>query len=623
MTPHQPRLSKGPARASGKVLELDAAAIRFVGDASDGMHMVGAQFASAAALLGNATFTLPDFPAEIRAPAGALAGVSGFQVHFSNRFLHTPGDVLQALIAMNPASLKAHLPDLAPGGVLIVNSDVFTVDELEKAGYFSNPLIDGSLKDYRVVPTAMNQLNREAVAPVNLIPREALRCVSFFPLGMALWLFDRSPESTLRWLRDTYAKNAAMVEASTRSLSAGYHYAETCGQFPERFHVAKADIPAGRYRLVNGIESIALGLLTAAHQAKLPMVYAGFPLTPASELLHQLFDWRQPNVKVIQAEDDIAALNLALGACFGGALGVTATTGPGLSLQSEALGLAVMTELPCVVIDIQRAGPSTGMPSKTEQSDLLQALYGRHGECPLIVLAMASPADGFEIVQEAIRLATRAMTPVIVLADTHLAHCAEPWRVPALAELTPLDVTQASASAPSFQPFHRDERGVRPWAIPGTPGLEHRVGGLEKEVGTGNVSYDPLNHERMVQARAQKIAQLATDIPPLSIEGPPNADLLVLGWGSTRGVIQDAVRRCQARGLSAAHAHLRHLAPLPSNTGNLLKAHRKILIPELNSGQLAKVLQSMFRIEIVTLSKMHGQPFKVSEIETKIEELLR
>jgi 2-oxoglutarate ferredoxin oxidoreductase subunit alpha len=621
MSRQAPSLSQDPARAGAPSIAVDAAVIRFAGDASDGMHMVGVEFSRAAALHGNATYALPDFPAEIRAPAGVLAGASSYQVHFANHSIHTPGDHLNMLVAMNPASLKANGRALSPGGILLVNADSFTVEELEKAGYAGNPLVDGSLSDYRIVTVLMNQLNREAVAPVNLIPREAARCVSFFPLGMALWIFELPLEPTLQSLRETYKKNPAMVEASARSLAAGYHHAETSGLFSQRFHVAKADVTAGRYRHINGIESLALGLLASAHQADRLMLFAGFPLTPASELLHRMFEWRQPNVKVVQAEDDIAAMNLALGASFGGALGVTATTGPGMSLQSDSLGLAVMSELPCVVINIQRAGPSAGMPSKTEQADLLQALYGRHGECPLVVLAMASPSDGFEIMQEAIRLAVRAMSPVIVLADMHLAQCAETWRITSVSELMSIDIPKPPVPTGSnaFLPYQRDELGVRPWALPGTPGLEHRTGGMEKEDGTGNVTYDPLNHERMVHARAQKIARLASEIPPLTVQGPADAELLVLGWGSTYGAIRDAVEQCQQKGMRVARAHLRHLSPLPANVTAVLSSFRTVLIPELNSGQLAQVL----RANIVSLSKLQGEPFTVAEIKQKIESLQR
>lgn len=604
----------------GKVEEIDAATIRFAGDVSDGVQGIGAQFTAASTAQGNAVCTLPDPPAEIRAPAGALAGVSAFQVHFSRNAIHTPGDRLNALVAMNPAALKAHLNDLEPGGILIVNADAFTPPELEQAGYRGNPLEDGTLAGYRLQAVPISQLNREAVAKANLSPREAERCKNFFALGLACWLYQRPLEPTLRWIRDTYAKNAAMIEANTRTLKAGYYHHETSDEMPIH-RVAKAATPAGKYRNLNGIDALALGILTAARQAELPLVFAGFPVAPAADLLHRLCEWKQPGAKIIQAEDDLAAINLVLGAAFGGALGVTATNGQGLALQAESLGLAVAGELPCVVIDIQRAGPGAGMPNHVEQADLLQALHGRNGECPLIVLAMATPADGFAIMLEATRLAIRTMTPVIVLADAYLAQAAEVWRVPSLQELPAIHVRQPEQNGVSFLPYERDEHLARAWAVPGTPGLEHRLGGLEKEDRTGNVSYDPLNHEKMVRLRAEKIARVAETIPDLSVEGPSQGDLLVLGWGSTCGVIRAAAERCRLNGMQVANAHLRYLNPLPANLGTVLGRYRKVLLPELNAGQLAQVLRSAYAGDIVSLSKLQGQPFQVGEVEKKIHEL--
>jgi 2-oxoglutarate ferredoxin oxidoreductase subunit alpha len=637
MASHEPRLAKGasstamsygaPAPSSapkGPIEERDAVTIRFAGDAGDGMQLVGTQFTTASAIHGNAVCTLPDHAAEIRAPVGTLAGVSGFQVHFSKHAIHTSGDRLNALVAMNPAALKANVSDLEPKGLLIVNTDGFTTDELDKAGYSTNPLSDGSLSSFRVLPMPMDQLNREAVSRVNLSPREADRCKNFFALGLVFWLFERPMEPTLRWIRDTYAKNPAMIEANTRTLNAGYRYGEMCPALPVHYRVGKAEIPAGRYRNISGTDAMTLGLLTAAQLTKLSLIFASFPLVPANELLHKLCEYKQPNVKVIQAEDDLAAINLALGASFGGALGVTATTGPGLALQSETLGLAVMSELPCVVIDIQRAGPGNGMPSKTEQADLLQALHGRNGESPLIVLAVATPSDGFAVILEAVQLAIRHMTPVVVLADAYLIHSAERWQIPNLTDLAAIEVPHAApVVGKDFLPYERNERLARPWAVPGTPGLEHRTGGLEKEALTGNVSYDPANHEKMVAARARKIALVADDIPVLTAQGPTQGELLVLGWGSTFGAIAAAVERCQRKGLSVAAAHLRHLHPLPRNMGEVLKQYRKILVPELNAGQLCQILRATFLVDGVSLSKMHGQPFLVSEIERKIEEMLQ
>ncbi len=605
----------------GKVEDIDAATIRFAGDVSDGVQGIGAQFTAASTAQGNSVCTLPDPPAEIRAPTGALAGVSAFQVCFSKNAIHTPGDRLNALVAMNPAALKAHLGDLEAGGILIVNADAFIPPDLEQAGYPANPLEDGSLAGYRLLAVPMSGLNREAVAEVNLSPREAERCKNFFALGLACWLYQRPLEPTLRWIRDTYAKNPAMIEANTRTLKAGYYYHEIADDMP-MYRVAKATTPAGKYRNLNGIDALALGVLTAARQAQLPLVFAGFPVAPAADLLHRLCEWKQAGAKIIQAEDDLAAINLVIGAAFGGALGVTATSGQGLALQSESLGLAVISELPCVVIDVQRPGPGAGMPSKVEQADLLQALHGRNGECPLIVLALATPADGFTLMLEATRLAIRYMTPVIVLADAYLAQAAEVWRVPSLPELPVLEVGRPEANGAAFLPYQRDEHLARPWATPGTPGLEHRVGGLEKEEGTGNVTYDPLNHEKMVRLRAEKIARAAEAIPALSVEGPPQGDLLVLGWGSTCGAIRTAAERCRRNGLQVANGHLRYLNPLPANVGAMLKRFRKILLPELNAGQLAQVLRAAFAADIVTLSKVQGRPFEVGEIESKIRELL-
>jgi 2-oxoglutarate ferredoxin oxidoreductase subunit alpha len=606
------------------VVELDDATIRFAGDAGDGMQLVGAQFTAAASRCGNDVHTIPDFPAEIRAPAGALAGVAGFQVRFGRHQVHTPGDALNALVAMNPAALKMNLPDLEPGGIVIVNSDAFTPDDLHKAGYARNPLDDGSLAPYRLLAVPMSTLHREAVAPLKLAPRESDRCRNFFALGLAFWLYDRPLEPTLTWIRAKFGKNPAAQEANARALKAGHQYGQTNGALRDRYRVPGTPGVRGRYRRITGIQAIALGLVTAAESAQLPLVFAGFPIKPASEILHHLAELREFDVRSVQAEDDPAAIGMAIGAAFGGALAATATSGPGLSLQSEALGLAVMAELPLVVIDLQRAGPSSGMPNKTEQADLLQALHGRHGECPLPVLAAATPSDCFAVVREAARLALRHMTPVIVLADSFLAHSAEAWRVPAAKDLPRIAVPQRQTTPPAngFLPYARDERLVRPWPIPGTPGLEHRIGGLEKDPDTGHVSYDPLHHEAMVKLRARKIAAVADDIPGLTADGPATGDVLVLGWGSTAGAIQAAVERMRRRGRSVAAATLRYLAPLPQNTADVLKRYKRVLLPELNSGQLARELRATFGIEITSLCKLQGRPFAVGEIERKIEELL-
>ncbi len=613
------------AAPRGVVEERESVTIRFAGDSGDGMQLVGAQLSKTSAFLGNDVRTMPDLPAEIRAPAGSLAGVSGFQIHFSSVDIHTPGDRLDALVAMNPAALKTHLDDLEPDGLLLVNEDAFEAAELAKAGYDKNPLEDGSLACYRVLAVPMGMLNRAALVELKLTPREADRCKNFFALGLVYWLFDRSLELTLEWIQAKFAKNPAVLEANTRSLRAGYHYGETMEALPVHYRVPAAPVRPGRYRRITGNEGLALGMVAAAKTARIPLLYAGYPITPASDLLHLLAGWQRFGVRAFQAEDEMAAVSAALGAAFGGALGVTATSGPGVSLKSEGLGLAVMAELPLVVINIQRAGPSTGMPTKTEQADLLQALFGRNGECPAIVLAPASPGDCFAMMFEAARLALGYMTPVVLLSDAYLAQVAEPWPVPKPEELPALTARLAEGpnamkdGQPRFLPYQRDERGVRPWAIPGTPGLEHRLGGMEKEDGSGDVSYEPLNRERMVHARAAKIARVAEDIPPLTVHGPDKGALLVLGWGGTFGAIRTAVERAQRKGLSVAHAHLRYLNPFPANTENLLRRYRKVLVPELNGGQLRFLLRGEFLLDVVGLSKVQGRPFTVREIEEAID----
>jgi 2-oxoglutarate ferredoxin oxidoreductase subunit alpha len=610
------------------VQQLESVTIRFCGDSGDGMQLAGTQFTNASAILGNDISTLPDFPAEIRAPAGTLAGVSGFQVHFSSTDIHTPGDRLNTLVAMNPAALKTNLKDLEPGGILIVNSDGFGTGDLHKAGYKTNPLEDGSLKGYRVFRIPINTLNRAAVAEVKLSPREADRCKNFFALGLVYWLYERSLEPTLRWIRDKFGKNPAVLEANSRTLKAGYNYGETTESLPVHYKVPKAHLKPGKYRKITGNEALALGLVSAANLANIPLVYASYPITPASDILHHLADLKRYGVRTLQAEDEIAAIGMAIGAAFGGALGVTATSGPGICLKSEAIGLAVMTEMPCVIIDVQRGGPSTGLPTKTEQADLLQAMFGRNGECPAAVLAPCSPADCFAMVFEAVRLAIGFMTPVFLLSDGYLANGAEPWLIPKVENLPRISVSHPQAPTSNgngevhFLPYQRDARLVRQWAIPGTPGLEHRIGGLEKEDVTGNVSYDPMNHEHMVKTRAQKIANIAQDIPDLAVNGPEKGDLLVVGWGGTYGSTITAVQRAQRKGYKVAQAHLRYLNPMPKNTGEVLKRYKKILVPELNCGQLRMLLRSEFLLDAVGLNKFQGRPFLVSEIEQKIEELV-
>jgi 2-oxoglutarate ferredoxin oxidoreductase subunit alpha len=620
---------RGPKQP--QIQDIEEATVRLVGDSGDGMQLAGNQFTNTSAIQGNDISTFPDFPAEIRAPAGTLAGVSGYQIHFSSRDIHTPGDIVNTLVAMNPAALKMNIKDLERGGLLIVNTDSFGKDDLRKARYPDdvNPLTDGSLKAFRVISVPMTTLTREAVKDMKLSVKEADRCKNFFALGLIYWLYERSLEPTLKWIREKFAKNPAVMEANTRALRSGYNLGDTLEALPVHYRVARAQIKPGKYRKITGNEAIALGLVAASQLANIPLVYCSYPITPASDILHQLSEMKRYGVRTLQAEDEIAAIGMAIGAAFGGALGITGTSGPGICLKSEAIGLAVMTELPVVIVNVQRGGPSTGLPTKTEQADLLQAFFGRNGECPAAILAPQSPADCFHMVFEAVRLAIRFMTPVFLLSDGYLANGAEPWLIPNPAELPKIEVRHPNLPNSNgdgqarFLPYKRDSRLVRDWAVPGTPGLEHRIGGLEKEDGSGNVSYDPLNHEHMVQTRAQKIANIAEEIPPLEVKGPGQGDLLVIGWGGTYGSITTAVERCQHRGGKVAQAHLRYLNPMPQNTAEVLKRYKKILVPELNAGQLGLLLRGMYLAPAESLTKIQGRPFLVSEIEEKIEQMLR
>jgi 2-oxoglutarate ferredoxin oxidoreductase subunit alpha len=627
MTVSNPTLEQ--PRSNHAIQELQSVTIRMAGDSGDGMQLAGTQLTNTSAVLGNDISTLPDFPAEIRAPAGTLAGVSGYQIHFSSHPIHTPGDRLDVLVAMNPAALKTNIKDLESDGILIVNSDAFTTNDLHKAGYKNNPLEDGSLKGYRLIKVPMTSVNRAAVAEFKLRPTEADRCKNFFALGLIYWLYDRPLDTTLKWIHDKFKKNPAVKEANTRTLKAGYNYGETVEALPVHYRVPKAQIRPGRYRKITGNEALAIGLVAASQLANTSLVYASYPITPASDILHNLSEMKRYGVRTIQAEDEIAAIGAAIGASFGGALGVTATSGPGICLKSEAIGLAVMTELPVVVIDVQRGGPSTGLPTKTEQADLLQCMFGRNGECPAAVVAPRSPADCFDMVFEAVRLAIGFMTPVFLLSDGYLANGAEPWPIPDIASLPRIKVEHPTMPNSNgngeahFLPYKRDTRLVRQWAIPGTKGLEHRIGGIEKEDVTGNVNYDPLNHEKMVRTRAQKIANIANEIPLLEVSGPTEGDLLVIGWGGTYGSIATAVERAQQKGLKVAQAHLRYLNPMPRNTGEVLRRYKKILVPELNAGQLRLLLRGTYLVDAVGLNKIQGRPFLVSEIEDKIVEMLR
>lgn len=596
--------------------------VRFAGDSGDGMLLTGHQFTAASLRAGNDAHAYLFFPSEIRAPEGSPAGVSAFQVHLADHPVHTAGDRLDVLVAMNPASLRQHLPDLEPGGMLIVNEDAFTATEVAKAGYAENPLANGKLAAFQVVTVPIDRLNRDAVAPVKLLsPREADRCRNFFTLGLACWLFDRPLEPIVRWIREKFLKNPVIVDANTRTLKAGYQFGEKANLVGVRVPTEQRVLAPGRYRRINGNEALGLGLVAAAQQAKLPLVFAGFPMLPAGDLQQQFFALQHLGVRCVNAEDEAAAIGMALGAAFAGGIGVTATSGPGLCAKAEALGLAVVAELPLVVLDVQRVGPGNGIPSQSEQGDLLQALFGRTGESPLIVLAPTSPADGFACAVEAVRLAIRAMSPVIVLTDTHLAHGSEPWRIPEPHQLPSLEVPAVPPGA-GAAPFARDTNLVRPWIRPGTPNEEYRLGGLEKEDGTGHVSADPVNHERMVALRADKIARLAGEVPALEIDGPDSGELLVLGWGSTWGAIRSAAAACRAEGKSASAGVLRCLHPLPRDLGATLKRYRRVLVAELNAGQLLLLVRAKTLIDAVGFHKVQGQPFEVAELKARIESVL-
>lgn len=602
--------------------ELEAVTIRFVGDSGDGMQLAGTQFTLTSAIVGNDIATLPDFPAEIRAPAGSLPGVSGFQLQFSSRDIRTPGDEVDVLVAMNPAALKVNLKDLKPGGILVVNTDEFTESNLRKAGYETNPLEDGSLSGYRLFKLPITTLTLKALAEVELPHKQLERCKNFYALGLMYWLYDRPLEPTIKWIDEKFTNVPGVGLANKLALKAGYHYADTTEIFTTHYHVGKARIKPGRYRNITGNEATALGFITASQLAGRPLVYASYPITPASDILHELARHRNFGVKTFQAEDEIAAIGVAIGAAFAGHLGLTGTSGPGMALKSEFIGLAVMTELPIVIIDVQRGGPSTGLPTKTEQADLLQALFGRNSECPVGIVAPATPADCFHMAVEAFRLAIKYMAPVIYLSDGYLGNGSEPWEIPSIESLPKIEV-KFRTDPKGFYPYLRDERTLaRPWAIPGTPGLEHRIGGLEKEHITGNVSYDPENHDFMVRLRAEKVARMAQDIPPVEVFGESTGKVLVLGWGSTYGAIMTAVEHLQAKGASVSSVHLRYLNPFPKNLGEVLRRFETVIIPELNLGQLALLIRAKFLVDAVSFTKVQGKPFKVVELVSKIKEYL-
>ena len=602
--------------------ELETVTIRFAGDSGDGMQLTGTQFTNTAAIIGNDISTLPDFPAEIRAPAGSLPGVSGFQLNFSNHDIRTPGDEPSVLVAMNPAALRVNLEDLEPGGILITNTDAFNENNLKKAGYAKNPLEDGSLTGYRLFKLPITTLNRAALRDeVKLPSKEVDRCKNFWALGLMYWLYDRPLEPTQRWIEAKFKRNPEVAKANLTALKAGFAYAEAAEIFTTHYRVRKAAIAPGKYRNITGNEATALGFVAASVLAKRPLFYASYPITPASDILHELSTRKNFGVKTFQAEDEIAAVCAAIGAAFTGQLGLTGTSGPGLALKSEAIGLAVMTELPIVIVDVQRGGPSTGLPTKTEQADLLQAMFGRNGECPVAIVAAATPGDCFHMAIEAFRIATRHMLPVIYLTDGYLANGAEPWRVPKIEELPRFEVKFAT-DPNGFFPYSRNpETLARPWAVPGTPGLEHRIGGIEKQDITGNVSYDPENHMHMVVTRAEKVARIADDIAELEVFGESQGRLLVVGWGSTYGAITSAVEDMQQQGKSVSSVHIRHLNPFPRNLGELLGRFDRVLVPELNMGQLAMLLRARYLVPAVSFPKVKGKPFKISELTSKMNEL--
>ncbi len=612
----------GAGSSPAGIEKLSDVVIRFAGDSGDGMQLTGSQFTNTSALFGNDLSTLPDFPAEIRAPAGTLPGVSAYQVRIADHDIHTPGDMPDVLVAMNPAALKSNLKDLKPNGVIIVNTDEFKATNLAKAHYVTNPLEDGSLAGYRIFEVPLSKMNRTALEDTELDNRSRDRCKNFFALGMVYWLYSRSLDSTLEWIHKKFAGKPVLAEANIKALKAGYNYCDITGIFQTRYEVEPAPLEPGLYRNINGNSAITLGLVAASRRSGLPLFLGSYPITPASSILHEIARYKQFNITSFQAEDEIAAVCAALGAAFGGALAVTVTSGPGLALKAEGINLAVMTELPLVVCDIQRAGPSTGMPTKTEQTDLLQALFGRNGESPVPVLAPASPADCFDATVEACRIALKYMVPVILLSDGYLANGSEPWMLPAVEDLPDLQVEFCSNPV-GFLPYLRDpETLARPWAIPGTAGLEHRIGGLEKQHETGNISYDPDNHEQMVRLRAEKVERIARDIPPVVVYGEPAGQLLVLGWGSTRGAITGAVQAAQAKGYTVSRAHLRHLNPLPENLGAVLAQFDQVLLPEMNSGQLALLLRARYLKNITTFSKIQGRPFSRGEILERIIQIL-
>jgi len=625
--------SAGGNSSSKPIEELDSVTIRFAGDSGDGMQLTGTQFTDASALFGNDLATMPDFPAEIRAPAGTVAGVSAFQIHFSSREIKTPGDDLDVLVAMNAAALKANIADLEVGGILVVDLAGFGDKDLEKAEYRSNPLQDGSLTGYRLIEVDITAQTVRAVEHTGLKGRAAELCKNFFTLGMMYWLYDRPVEHTLTWIQSKfgpktkYKDKPEIASANQAALLAGFNYAETVELFASHYRVKKAELPPGKYRKIAGNEATVFGLIAAAQKAGLEIVYGSYPITPASDVLHGLSRQKHFGVLTFQAEDEIAAMASVVGAAYGGAFGVTATSGPGICLKSEAMGLAVMTELPMVIVDVQRGGPSTGLPTKTEQSDLLLNMYGRSGDSPLPIVAAKSPADCFTMAYEASRLALKYMTPVVLLTDGYIANGSEPWMIPDAAALPDITTNRAAPKAPDtgdFLPYFRNpETLARPWAVPGTKGLEHRIGGLEKAQQTGKISYDPDNHDAMTRERHAKVAGIAKDIPAQAVEGDPSADLLVVSWGGTYGAVSTAVSDCNANGIKVAHAHIQYINPFPANLGQILGSYKKVVIPELNMGQLRLVLSGTYGVPAIGINLVRGKPFRISYLVDKFERIVK
>ena len=605
---------------------LEQAVIRFAGDSGDGMQITGSQFTNTVALYGNDIATFPDFPAEIRAPAGTLPGVSGYQLHFASSDVYTPGDAVDALIAMNPAALRVNLADLKANGILIVNSDSFKETDLRKAQMTSNPLEDNSLDKYRLFPVELERLTRVALEHLGLDAKSMDRCKNFFALGMCYWLYNRSMESTVRWIEDKFSNKPLLVEANKLALKAGYSYCEATEAFQISYEIPPAQLTPGVYRNLSGNQALAMGFIAASQKSGLRLFQGSYPITPASDILHELSRYKDFGVMTFQAEDEIAAITSSIGAAYAGALAITTTSGPGMALKTEALGLAVAVEIPLVICDIQRGGPSTGLPTKTEQADLLQALFGRNSEAPIPIIAPATPSDCFWAALEASRIALKYMVPVIILSDGYLANGAEPWRIPDANDIPEFKVkfaTEPNSPTGGYLPYKRDpETLARPWAVPGTPGLEHRVGGLEKQDVTGNINYEPLNHEKMVRIRAAKVEAITQEIPDVVPAGDAQGDLLIIAWGSTHGAITAALKGQRAEGRKIGHIHLRHLNPLPANLGEVIKRYKRVLVPELNMGQLLWLLRAKYLVDAVGLNKIQGRPFKQLELEQKIEEML-